>query len=223
MPREGRGLFDALIEIHDANLDSPFLAPVEAVDIPQELEESLRALGYVGSKNDSSSTSLFRQPLRRFDLEAHGFLGCEREGRQYLPALEFSAGEFPAEQLLYGWRKKQEGARGRDVVRRAGARLKRDRDQDSWRLEGKILRGAKAGGPLTLDVRVDGGEPRRFDLPPDDAFEIGGPLPVPAASARRAGRSYVRFDLECGGPSNGRNRHSNPSRYCFTAYRLGLE
>ena len=207
---EGRGLLDTLIEIHDNNLESPLLAPIEAVDIPPELEENLRALGYLGSASDSSPEPLFRQPLRRLDLEAYGFLGHERDGGRYRSALDFSNGEYPAEQLLYGWWPERAGAAGRDLVLRAGVRLKRDADQDSWRLEGR-----RRGGGLTLDVRVDGGEPRSFDLPAREAFTIGGPLPAGSGS-------FVRLDLECKPPVD-RDRRSHPETYCLTAHHLGLE
>ncbi len=217
-PEVGRGLFDVLIEIHDANLASPFLAPVEAIDVPRELEESLRALGYVGGEDDSASTSLFRQPLRRFDVDAWGFLGFEREGRSYLSALDLENGEPPAEQLLYGFRPARPGAAGRDLARAAGVRLKRVGEQDSWRLEGRIRRSGahRTGKPraaVRLDVRVDGGEPQRFTLPSGEGFEIGAPLPAGVGA-------YVRLDLECTGPGGGRG---NPSAYCFTAERVGLE
>ncbi len=189
-PREGRELLEALIEIHRDNLASPYLAEVETAEIPQELEEQIRALGYLGQQSDSASSSLFRAPLRVFDVDGHGYMGYERDGRGYLSALDFSTSGVPVEQLLYGWAVERPGQRGRGMTRKAGVRLKREAGHRAWRLSGRLPRPEGKPESMTLAIRVDGGEPERRTIRTGAAFEISGPL--------AAGRSFLRLDLECG-------------------------
>ncbi len=214
-PREARQLLETLIEIHGANLESPYLGRVEAVDVPEELEEQIRALGYLGDSSDSASSSLFRAPLKLFDVASHGLMGHEREGRRYLATLDFASSALPEEQLLYGWEAARPGQRGRGLMRKAGVRLKREPGHRRWLLGGRLPSVAGKPESLTLSVRVDGGEPERRSIPAAGRFEISGPL--------AAGRSYLRLDLECGSEYFvGPREHANEFAYCLTADVIGL-
>lgn len=213
--RDARGLLETLIEIHGRNLESPYLGQVEAVEVPQELEEQIRALGYLGDSSDSVSSSLFRAPLKLFDVESHGLMGHERDGRQYLSALDFSSSELPEEQLLYGWDVARSQQPGRGLMRKAGVRLKRESSHRRWRLRGRLHRAAGKPDSLTLSVRIDGAEPELRTIPAEGPFEISGPL--------AAGSSYLRLDLECDSDYfvDARSQ-ANEFAYCLTADFIGL-
>jgi arylsulfatase A-like enzyme len=188
--KPAQNILDHLLATHAANLDSPFLAPVAAVEIPQELDTNLRALGYLGSSKDTVATSsLFRRPLKRFDLDAHGFVGHELEGSQYLPELNFSTSAFPAEQLLYGWGKTNQKPHRR-MAENAAARLKRSPDHATWRLEGTLVGISGSAASVLLEIQVDGQEPQSFQLGTQGRFEVEGPLPQTKGP-------FVRFDLHC--------------------------
>ncbi len=185
----GRQLLEELLAVHGDNLDSPYLAPVAPVDVPEDVAAELRALGYLGGESDSAATSsLFRRPLRLFDLASHGLLGHEVEGGKYRSQYSFQVPDLSPEQLLYGWQ--PEGDRGRMIQRRAGIRLRREERHRRWRLRGVVPWSRRLARPLKLDVRIDGGEPQSRLVEEVGHFDLSGPLPEGA-------RSLVRFDVEC--------------------------
>ncbi len=212
-PRQSRLLLDTLVNVHRSNLDSAYLAPVEVVEIPAEVEEQIRALGYLGQASDSASASLFRAPLRVMDVESHGFMGNETEGKLYGSEIDFSTLPPSSEQLLYGWGKLIPGRLSRGMARIAGARLERQETHTRWLFRGQVR---VAERQVVLAVRIDGGEPTRWPLAVGEQFEISGRLPL--------GRSFSRFDFECeiaGLEAAGENNVL--FRLCLTADYLGLD
>ena len=186
----GRQLLEDLLATHDRNLASPVLAPVEAVEIDEELDQNLRALGYLGSSGDTEATTdLFRRPLRRFDYEPWGFVGHEVEGGSYLSALDFSTADFPEEQLLYGWGRQGNGTH-RGIVAHAGARLARQPEHKILRLRGNLARFEGLLDPVGVEVRLDGVVVIRESLSFGAPFDLVAELPEPASS-------FARVDVVC--------------------------
>ncbi len=211
--RHSRQLFETLLDVHQSNLDSAHLAPVEAVEIPAEVEEQIRALGYLGQASDSSSASLFRAPLKLIDVKSHGFMGNEREGQRYASAIDFPTPPPSSEQLLFGWGKSTVEGGSRGMARMAAAQLRRHEHHDRWLFRGQM---PGRGPAVVLAVRIDGGEPMRRPLKLGESFEISGPLP--------AGRSFARIDLECEFEGRGMATENNVQyRHCLSADYLGLE
>ena len=191
---EDRGAVQDLLEelttIHRLNLDSEYLRPVAAVDVPEELDESLRALGYLGSADDSSATSsLFRRPLRVLDLEVGGFLGHELDGANYGSEIDFSSPGFSDEQLLYGWGRASQKNPARSMASSAAVRLQRQDGQSRWQVQGRLAGGQQAV-PTLFRVEIPGFPSESKLLEPGVPFQMEGTL----GSEDR----FVRLNLRCG-------------------------
>ncbi len=209
-----RQLLETLIQAHTANLSAGRRITAVAAEIPEDLEARLRALGYVGGEGEGSAPSFIRRPLRLIDTETYGFLGHETGGASYRSALDFSFTDIPEEQLLYGIGKNG-GAAGRRFARKAGARLRRDREHRKWRLTGVVI-GPQEGGELRFDVRLDGGEPDTRRLERGRRFAIEGTLPPERSS-------FVRLDFECDrGHFVARGERSDAAATCLRVESLRL-
>ncbi|MEO1087779.1 MAG: hypothetical protein AAFY88_26390, partial [Acidobacteriota bacterium] len=215
LPEAGRSLHRQLVERHDANLTSGALESAAPVAIDDDTEAELRALGYVGSAEDSRATdSLFRRPLRINDARRFGFVGHELDGARYRSSFDFTdegaaIEDAPLEQFLHGWRLRGEPF----LVRRdAAIRLRRD-GHTAWRLSGRV-RGPKVGlgERIRLEVSVDGEPGGRLELDADEAFELSGELP-------ERSRGFARIDVHCE-PADG--VQVDPFAWCFSAALVGL-
>ena len=214
--KTARELLDGLLEVHQTNLDSHYLRPAESVAVPAEAEEDIQALGYLGGQEDAQATdSLFRRRLRRMDLDSHRFLGHELDGASYLSSLDFAEGDFPAEQLLYGWQTVA-GRPAANLLRRGAVRLARLPSHQVWRLDGFLPKLDHRTNTVTIRVAIDGGEPTKSVILGGGRFTLNGPLP--------AGRSFARFDLECDVEFTvEEGLLTNDEAFCVKAFSFGLE
>ena len=186
---DGRRLLADLIDIHERNLERRTRLSPRDVDVPQELEQELRALGYLGTAKKDEVLDPFSQRLLIADLEPYGLMGDERRVRTYAAAVDFRDEGFDPEQLLYGW--SQQPTAPRWMRRRAGVVLGRRPEHQRWQVRGRAPAGASDAEPLELEVRIDGGPPRRFEIDAPGRFAFGGRLPG-------GERSQTRLDLACG-------------------------
>ncbi len=216
-PRTARLLFEELIAVHQANLSSALGDAASAVDIPAELELQLRALGYLGTSDDSeASESIFWQPLQELDLKESGFVGNETDMAGYRSEINFRKPDFPDEQLLYGWKKNRKG-KSRKFFSRAGVRLAKTPEQKHWRWKG-VLR-PPADGPKTIkfSIRIDNGEPLYRTVQAGKWFRWKGSLPAGA-------KSFVRFDMACESGDDAKPKiQMNDSVSCGKTTLLKLE
>lgn len=185
---------EKLVEIHEQNLRAPHLGSSQSVEMDPEVEENLRALGYVGGDSGAVSTPVFPAPLRVIDMEPYGFLGSEQNLSEYRSALDLSADEFSAatKQLLYGWQKKPSERRMR-MSRKAGIRLKREAGHaghSEWRIRGFVPSPLEPSSPVELEIRLDGVEEHHETISSRGFFEASGSLP-------ETSRPFLRMDLTC--------------------------